>query len=268
MKLSKMIRTPSASLPMAMSFSAVFFAFLCLIPFISFQAGAVSDISAQLNAIQQEYLEGPDVAGLVTLDGKMRTLLHEPWRRSGQSIDGKLFQPGWTAIGVDVAHYSDALEYSGKLLVKAHRKNPASEFRRFTLFSAILGERPSHGLGEMPNVNVALQYLKEFPRGPFARDVAIILGDFYSDLFKMMVRLQGKEPRGYKQECFEKYITGSDLGAQAATARRLSVSYYAQALATAPAGWRETIDLKKRHSVMEGGDPELIELLGWHFCAD
>ncbi len=56
--------------------------------------------------------------------------------------------------------------------------------------------------------------------------------------------------------------------AQAERARRLSVSYYAQALAHAPAAWKETIDVKHRRSVMQGGDPKLIDALGWHFCAD
>ena len=61
------------------------------------------------------------------------------------------------------------------MLAEAHRKNPTSEFRRFTLFAAILGERPAHGPGEMPDIEAARQYLKEFPEGPFAGDVAIIL---------------------------------------------------------------------------------------------
>ncbi len=241
---------------------------MCLVPPISSQDASASDVAAQLDAIHRDYLRGPDIAGLVELDGKIRNLVHEPWRRAGQTIDGKLFQPAWSAIGIDVGHYSDALEYSGKLLVEAHRKNPVSEFRRFTLFAAVMGERPSHGLGEIPNVHVALQYLKEFPEGPFAREVAIILGDFYCDLFKVITRLQEKQPSDYKYDCFGRYVKSTDLGAQAARARRLSVSYYAQALADAPAGWRETIDVTHRHSVMQGGDLELIDALGWHFCAD
>jgi hypothetical protein len=241
---------------------------ICLVPFISSQGSPASDVAAQLNAIHRAYLKSPDIAGLVELDRKMRKLVHEPWKRAGQSIDGKIFQPQWSAIGIDVGHYSDALEYSGKLLVEAHKKNPVSEFRRFTLFADVMGERPSHGLGEMPNVNVALQYLKEFPQGPFAREVDIILGNFYCDLFKVIIRLQQKQPSDYKTECFGEYVANTDLGAQASTARRLSISYYAQALTAAPEGWKETIDVRHWQSAMEGGDPAPIDAMGWHFCAD
>jgi hypothetical protein len=123
-------------------------------------------------------------------------------------------------------------------------------------------------LGEMPDVNVARQYLKEFPEGPFARDAAILLGDFYSDLFKVIRDLQQKQPRDYKYDCFEKYLEKTALETQAARTRQLSMSYYAQALAHAPAGWAETIDVRHRWSVIQGGDPRSIDALGWHFCAD
>ena len=222
----------------------------------------------ELDTIYGEYLAGPDIQGLVSLDGRIRRLLEEPWRRSRKSIDRSIYKPAWAAIGIDVGHYSDSLEYSGRLLVEAHRKNPVSELRRFTLFSAVMGERPSHGLGEMPDVNVALRYLKEFPRGPFARDAAIILADFYSDLFKVISALQQNQPHDYKYDCFSKFIEGTDFGGQADRARRLSVAFYNQALADAPAGWAETTDLKHRQSVMQSGDLKLIDALGWHFCAD
>jgi len=247
---------------------SAFLGLICLVSLTSCQEAPAADVAVELNAIHRAYLKGPDITGLVELDRKIRSLVHEPWKRIGQSIDGKIFQPQWSAIGIDVGHYSDALEYSGKLLVEANKKNPVSESRRFTLFAAVMGERPSHGLGEMPNVNVALQYLKEFPEGPFAREVDIILGNFYCDLFKVIIRLQQKQSSDYKNECFGKYVKDTDLGAQASTARRLSISYYAQALTTAPAGWKETIDVRHWHSVMEGGNLALIERMGWHFCAD
>jgi hypothetical protein len=63
-------------------------------------------------------------------------------------------------------------------------------------------------------------------------------------------------------------MENTELGAQAASALSLSISYYAQALVITPAGWRETIDVKHRHSMMQGCDLKLIEALGWHFCAD
>ncbi len=243
-------------------------ALILAIPPSSSQKISDSDLVAQLNAVYREYLKKPDVARLVALDGEIRILIHEPWKRAEQNFSGALFQPGWDEIGIDVGHYSDALEYSGKLLVEAHRRNPTSEYRKFTLFAAVMGARPAHGLGEMPDVGAALQYLKEFPQGPFAREVDIILGDFYCDLFKVVIGIQGKKDLDYKLDCFRKYVKTTDLDTQAARARRLSISYYAQALATAPAGWKETTDVQHRHSVMEGSNLKLMEELGWSFCAD
>jgi hypothetical protein len=74
-------------------------------------------------------------------------------------------------IGLDIGHYSDALGYSGKLLVEAHERNPNSPYRKYTLFTTILGEGTSHGLGEMPNISQAELYLKEFPNGPYVENV-------------------------------------------------------------------------------------------------
>jgi len=243
------------------------FVFFGLLTSVSSQgATKTPDVSAQLNIIYREYLRGPKIAGLVSLDQKIRDLIDRPWRQSKQSHDGKQFRPEWSNIGISVGHYSDALQYSGKLLVEAHRMNPSSELRPFTLFATIMGER--HELGEMPNVNVALQYLKEFPKGPFARDASIILGDFYSDLFKVIGRLQEKEPHDYKYDCFRKHVEHTDLAIQAVNARSLSISYYAKALANAPAGWAETVDVRKRLARMREGNSKLIDEMGWHFCAD
>ncbi len=83
-----------------------------------------------------------------------------------------------------------------------------------------------------------------------------------------MARLRKEEPHDYKYDCFRRYVKSTDLGAQAAEARTLSMFYYAQALANAPAGWKETLDVRQRHSAMRGGDLKLTDALGWHFCAD
>jgi len=169
-------------------------AILCAMSFLAAQSATDRDLAGQLDAIHREYLSRPDVGSLVALDGRIRHLLEEPWKRARQSVDRKNYKPAWSAVGINIGKYSEALEYSGKLLVEAHRINLVSELRRFTLFAAIMGERPSHGLGEMPDVKVARQYLKEFPEGPFARAAVIILGDFYGDPYKVIRNLQQKQP--------------------------------------------------------------------------
>jgi len=233
---------------------------------VCFLMSVPAGVREQLDDIHREYLRGPDVAGLVVLHGKIRELIDEPWKRDRKSIDLPNPNPLWRAIGVERGQFSESLVYSGKLLVEAHRKNPRSYLREFTLFAEVMGERPSHGMGEMPNLNATLQYLKEFPEGPFARDTEIMLGDFYRDLFKVLANR--KHVSGYKYDCFRKYIWNTDLAAQAERARNLSVSYYARALASSPPGWQETTRISQNHSAMKEGKLERIDGLGWSFCAD
>ena len=72
-----------------------------------------------------------------------------------------------------------ALEYTEILLVKAHEMDPRSKYREYTLFSQIMGIRPEGGLGEMPNIKVAYQYAKEFPKGPFISNVYLIIAKIF-----------------------------------------------------------------------------------------
>lgn len=226
-------------------------------------------VSETLDHIQSRYRATKghaEAALLVEWDSQLRRLIDDPWKRERKSFDGKIWKPEWSEIGVEVAHYGDNLLYTGKLLVEAHAADPLGAYRRFTLFSAILGRTGSSGLGEMPDLESAQEYLKEFPDGPFAGDVAIILGAFHDDLFKVFLALQAGEELGYKYDCFSKYILKRDLSLQAARARRLSLGYYAQALevlADREPGWAEGRYVEEwKLEVKEGRS------VGWHFCGD
>jgi hypothetical protein len=227
-------------------------------------------VTEQIDQLLQEY-RAPEsrekVEHLVVLDGRLRKLLHEPWQRAKKSFDKSLWKPSWSEIGVYVGHYSGSLDYSSKLLVEAHRINPSSVHRCFTLFSRILGERTSHGLGEMPDLQAALQYLHDCPDGPFADEASIILGHFYNDLFKVLKDRQADQPRDYKSECFSKYVEENSLADQASTVQRLSIRYYSQALdirsKSGISEWAGTKDVRTWKLEMEQGEPR-----GWHFCAD
>ena len=158
--------------------------------FFLFQQSSPEKLILQLDQIAKEYMAvksregiGRDekIGMLVSLDSKLRQLLDEPWKQGYKSYDGKYWKASWQPIGIYVSHYGDDLGYSGKLLVEAHSMDNFTEYRKFTLFSAILGEGTYHGLGEMPNPMIAVQYLEEFSDGPFADETAIILGNFYTD---------------------------------------------------------------------------------------
>jgi hypothetical protein len=97
---------------------------------------ALETIHARLlKAIAQK-----DIGELVRLDGELRHLLHDPWRESHTTFDAKYFRPEYADLGISVGHYSDALEYSGQLLAEAYHLNPQSPYRRYTLYSAVVGD--------------------------------------------------------------------------------------------------------------------------------
>ena len=131
----------------------------------------------------------------MALDQKLRELINKPWKERKESIDGKYWKPQWVEMGIGVRHYSDSLHYSGKLLAWAHKVDPNSRFRAYTLYSATGGDRGSAGLGEMPNLKMALRYVREFPEGPLLKSTLLV--SFYSDLFQLIKDL-GKHQGGYK----------------------------------------------------------------------
>jgi hypothetical protein len=164
---------------------------------------------------------------------------------------------------VHVRHYSGELGYSGKLLVEAHRRNPNSPYRKYTLFTTILGEGTSHGLGVMPNIDQAHEYLKEFPGGPFAGDVLEILGFFHDDLFKVLRSLaENEDARDYKYDCFTPYITRAPYESQMQNARSAALRYLRQAIEANPGSARN----EYRRQVLEATASD--DSQEWHWCAD
>ena len=77
---------------------------ICLLPLMAAQAPHPLPIAEELEAIRRDYAGGPDIGGLVSLDGRIRRLLDEPWKRSRASIDAGNFRPSWSAIGIGVGH--------------------------------------------------------------------------------------------------------------------------------------------------------------------
>jgi hypothetical protein len=151
--------------------------------------------------------------------------------------------------------YSDDLVYSGELLVFAHKRAPDSPLRAYTLFSTVFGEKPSRGLGVMPDIEAARAYEKEFPAGPFIKDVYTILADFHKDLF-MVLRDRRDD---YKYQCFAPYIRPGPWAVQRDDARRVAIDYYQRTLRVTPADERiqSSLNLTTKGTIRS-----------WSFCAD
>jgi hypothetical protein len=69
---------------------------------------------------------------------------------------------------------------------RPHKINPRSPSRSFTLYSTVFPK--GEDVGDIPNVEAARAYLREFPEGPFASDVYVDLAHFRDDLYKVSKR--------------------------------------------------------------------------------
>ena len=203
-----------------------------------------------LKAIAQK-----DIAELVRLDGQLRRLFDDLSREDHALFDAKHFRPEYAALGISVGHYSDVLEYSGQLLAEAHHINPSSAYRRYTLYSALDGDGSGY---EPPDMALATRYLREFPRGPFAPNVHLIIAMFNDDLFKFVRDHSHGEPPDH--DCYQKFVTKEPLGLQMRLAKQTAVTHYEEYLRLRP-GYRDVKGLLA--DLREGS-----LTAGWFYCGD
>lgn len=192
---------------------------------------------------------------LVAVDGRIRALLRDrPNYRPCETDYELIYDKRWERMGVATGYWND-LEYTGRLLVVAHRRAPRSPLRAYTLFSTVFGETPPNRLGVMPDIKAAYAYGTEFPDGPFIRDVYRTIADFHKDLF-MVLRDRRTD---YKYECFAPYITAGSRSNQEMRAKGVALDYYERLLRLAPGDERvRTLLEQTRTGVVRD----------WSFCAD
>lgn len=209
----------------------------------------------QLHAEYVEIKKAPTVEKLVLLDGKIRRLFGGWSECQTRDYDGKSFDHHqYAPMGLYIG-YMEVLTYSGKLLADAHRMNPRSKYRKYTLYSTILSDHSPSDLGVMPNIKAAYQYAREFPTGPFIEDTLHIIADFHKDLF-MVLR---DNHRDYKYDCFKPYITKASYREQMSHAKSVAQSYYQKVLALNPNNNSARESLER---INKG------KINAWSFCAD
>ena len=224
-----------------------------------------STYQQRLDRILKEYKALPqttDVKRLVELDRELTALADEIQKKDREGKSSSIWKQEYEEIGVYVGHYSNQIGYSGKLLVEAHEANPNSPYREYTLFTTILGEGSSSGLGEMPDIEQAKQYVQEFPHGPYAAKTYFIIGSFYDDLAKVIVRfvVNEKDSKDYKYDCFSSYLTNEPYQIQLKKAKALANEYLDKAIAVTPKSERKNMNLDFWY-VKSG------ETYAWHWCA-
>src|SRR5262245_46455303 len=162
---------------------------------------------------------------IVDIDGRIRALLESRPRYRPCPDDSDIYDSQWARMGVELGYWVD-LSYSGALLFEAHRRDPHTALRKYTLFSTVFGTTPHHGLGVMPNIEAAFKYESEFPDGPYISRTLMTIANFHKDLF-MVFR---DDHRDYKYDCFKPYIDGDPIADQRARAKRIALEYYGKVL--------------------------------------
>lgn len=207
-----------------------------------------------LPKLYDEYVEiepDPTIEKLVFLDEEVRRFMSSRPEYYPCGDDAKHWNDKYAKLGLHL-DYWNLLDYSGALLIKAHKINPKSKYRKYTLFSTV---EPYRGLGEMPNIKAAFQYAREFPDGPFIEDTLSIIADFHKDLF-MVLR---DNLRDYKYDCFKPYIDGSPYLKQINRAKSMATNHYKKVLALNPSNARAINFLNEIHNGT---------INSWSFCAD
>lgn len=145
-----------------------------------------------------------------------------------------LWDDRFIKLGLEIGHYSDRLEYSLLLMAEAHQLNPHTQYRRYTLFTDVLGNNIAGNSEDLPDIEKARSYLKEFPEGPYVTEVFEILAGFYHDLYAELRAIE-KEPkienRDLTYSCFDEYIAKHPKEAKLERTRKLGILYFEKVIA-------------------------------------
>ena len=214
-----------------------------------------------LTGLQHLYLryqtisKNPQVAQLVALDQDLRRLIKRFPATVEESNRPGVIPGSYEAMGVSIEKYSEVVGYSGKLLTEAHRLNPVSPLRDYTLYAAACESDES----SLPNVDSAEAYVAEFPDGPYIREIYTTLARFYCDLYQEIRSLIAGEPTDYIYDCYSLYISAEPLPVQLNKVQQLGLHYF-----------QLGIERDSSNAILkaEREDLKTGTINGWYFCGD
>ncbi len=229
---------------------------LILVPSFSHATDVIEKNLSKLYSEYKETLTNSVPDYLVPLDTKIRKFISQlpKYREKNVWSDKKYWNEKYSELGLYLGKYTDRLGYTGKFLSQAHQIDPNSKYREYTLYSEVI-EETWHGLGQMPNIKAAYQYTKEFPNGPFIKDVLLIIANFHKDLY-MVIR---DNEHNYKFDCFKPYIEKTPYSEQMKRNKNIAIRYYLKVLNFDS----ENSTAKRFLDKIEDGTVN-----GWSFCAD
>jgi len=213
--------------------------------------------------------EKPNAKKLIALHDKISDIVIEI-HVNRDDIKEPLWRESYKKLGVFLGHYG-SIAYYDKLLAEAHRINPNSSLRRYTLYSTIFSQYKSHSWSALPNITAANLYLKEFPKGPYVWKAHEALGYFYYDLYKVFkdaienIKL-GRSYVEHTHDCYKDYILNKPFLAQMKASKLKATWHLEKSLAFNPKSLTQW-DMKAALSDMEY--PLFSGSSGvWYYCTD
>jgi hypothetical protein len=190
----------------------------------------LEDIYTAYGALQQR---PEDADALYELSREISSLMDKihkayPFGRSKAFWDDK-----YEKLGMYIGHYSDQLDYGGKLLVDSYRLNPDSRYGEATLFAAISGGGNMSELSGIPDMKLVETYLKKYPDGKHIVNVYVILATFYQNLFEEL--LAGKESPAIAG-CYDEYLAAHPEDGNKEAAQKKAIGYYRKLLSINQSG--------------------------------
>ena len=213
--------------------------------------------------------EQPDIKRHIELHNKIFDIVIDIYVNR-EFIKEPLWREDYKKMGIFIGHYGSIVYYD-KLLAEAHKINPHSSLRKYTLYSEVFSQYTSHSWSAMPNVKAAEVYLKEFPKGPYAWKANEALGYFYYDLYKVFkdaienIKL-GRSYVEHTHDCYKNYILDKPFLAQMKAAKLKSTWYLKKSLKLKPKSVTQW-DIK---AAIDDMDYHLFSGSSgvWYYCAD
>lgn len=135
----------------------------------------------------------------------------------------------YDVLGLGIGHYSEMLEYSGKLAKDSYRLNPDSRYGEDTLAAALSGDVEAISFSGVPNTTLAETYLKKYPGGKHTAYTYGVLATFYQNLFEEMA---GREASATMGECYSGHLAIHPEDRNREAVRTKAIAYYKKLLSS------------------------------------
>ena len=190
----------------------------------------LEEIYTAYGALQQR---PEDADALYEISEEISTLMNEIHKAYPHERSTVLWDDKYEKLGMYIGHYSDQLDYGGKLLIDSYRLNPDSRHGETTMFAAVSGGGDMSELSGIPDMKLAETYLKKYPDGKHTVDVYGILATFYQNLFEEL--LAGKDTPAIT-DCYDEYLAAHPEDRDKEAVRKKAIVYYKKLLSVDHAG--------------------------------